>query len=46
METIELWQFSQGEIDGSPDGFVDAVFTHGLDLHVNSTVRRAEYAQR
>lgn len=26
-ETIELWPLSQGEIDGEPDGFVDAVFT-------------------
>ena len=25
-ETIELWPLSQGEIDGEPDGFVDAVF--------------------
>jgi predicted AAA+ superfamily ATPase len=25
-ETIELWPLSQGEIDGMPDGFVDAVF--------------------
>jgi uncharacterized protein len=25
-ETIELWPFSQGEIDGTPDGFVDIVF--------------------
>lgn len=28
-ETIELWPLSQGEIDGTPDGFVDAVFEHG-----------------
>ena len=26
-ETIELWPFSQGEIEGRPDGFVDAVFS-------------------
>jgi predicted AAA+ superfamily ATPase len=26
METLELWPFSQGEIDGLPDGFVDAIF--------------------
>lgn len=25
-ETVELWPFSQGEIDDAPDGFVDAVF--------------------
>ncbi len=46
METIELWPFSQGEIDGSPDGFVDAVFSRGPDLHVDSPLQRAEYAQR
>ncbi len=46
METIELWPFSQGEIDGSPDGFVDAVFEHGPDLHHDSQVGRAEYAER
>lgn len=46
METIELWPFSQGEIDGAPDGFVDAVFTHGADLRHGSSVPRAEYAER
>ena len=25
-ETIDLWPFSQGEIDGQPDGFIDAIF--------------------
>jgi predicted AAA+ superfamily ATPase len=29
METIELWPLSQGEIDGTPDGFVDAAFADG-----------------
>jgi uncharacterized protein len=28
-ETIELWPFSQGEIENKPDGFVDAVFQEG-----------------
>lgn len=46
METIELWPFSQGEIDGQPDGFVDAIFTHGPDLTHQSAVTRAEYAER
>ncbi len=46
METIELWPFSQGEIDGTPDGFVDAVFTQGPDLRHGSTICRAEYAER
>ena len=31
IETIELWPFSQGEIDGTPDGFVDAIFDAGGD---------------
>lgn len=26
METLELWPFSQGELEGLPDGFVDAAF--------------------
>jgi predicted AAA+ superfamily ATPase len=30
-ETIELWPLSQGEIDGTPDGFVDVVFSRGSD---------------
>ena len=31
-ETIELWPLSQGEIDGTPDGFVDAVFSRGAEV--------------
>lgn len=46
METIELWPFSQGEIDGEPDRFIDAAFAHGPDLDHTSDVTRAEYAQR
>ncbi|GAA2598600.1 ATP-binding protein [Winogradskya consettensis] len=46
METVELWPFSQGEIDGGPDGFVDAMFTLGPDLRHESTVPRADYATR
>jgi uncharacterized protein len=46
METIELWPFSQGEIDEAPDGFIDAIFTHGADLRHESLVSRAEYADR
>jgi uncharacterized protein len=45
-ETIELWPFSQGEIDGAPDGFIDAVFEAGADLSHSSEVSRAEYAER
>jgi len=46
METIELWPFSQGEIEGGSDAFVDAVFAHGDQLAVGSAVSRAEYADR
>lgn len=46
METIELWPFSQGEIDGVADGFVDAAFRLGPELRHESTVTRAEYAER
>jgi hypothetical protein len=46
IETIELWPFSQGEIDRTGDGFVDAAFQLGPDLHLESTVSRAEYAGR
>ncbi len=45
-ETVELWPFSQGEIDQSPDGFVDAAFTLGPELVRESTLTRADYAAR
>lgn len=46
METIELWPLSQGEIDGSPDGFVDAAFAKGPQLEHDSGVSRDEYIDR
>ncbi|MEV0561109.1 ATP-binding protein [Dactylosporangium sp. NPDC050588] len=46
METIELWPFSQGEIDSTPDGFVDAAFRLGPALRHESSLTRAEYADR
>lgn len=46
METIELWPFAQGEIDGRPDGFIDAVFTQGPALRHTSQLSRADYADR
>ncbi|MGH3646553.1 MAG: ATP-binding protein [Micromonosporaceae bacterium] len=46
-ETIELWPLSQGEIDGEPDGFVDAVFRLGADLRSTpSTLQRKDYLDR
>jgi len=46
METIELWPFSQGEIGGEPDGFIDAIFDLGPVLRHDSAVTRADYAAR
>ncbi|MGH3923140.1 MAG: AAA family ATPase [Pseudonocardiaceae bacterium] len=43
METIELWPFSQGEIDGTPNRFIDTVFTHGPSLKHSSQLRRRDY---
>jgi predicted AAA+ superfamily ATPase len=46
VETIELWPLSQGEIDGVPDGFIDALFTDPLGLTVSSDQTKADYAER
>jgi predicted AAA+ superfamily ATPase len=46
METIELWPFSQGEIDGEPDGFIDEVFRLGPAVRHESSVTRDSYADR
>ena len=46
IETIELWPFSQGEIDGTADRFVDAIFERGGGLSHESVVTRQEYAER
>jgi uncharacterized protein len=46
METIELWPFSQGEIDGAPDGFIDAIFGTGPTIGSDSEVSRVEYTER
>src|SRR5215469_7240401 len=46
-ETIELSPLSQGEIDGDPDGFIDAVFARGVDLRAApSDLRRDDYLER
>lgn len=46
METVELYPFSQGEIDTTPDGFVDAVFGHGPSIQHESAVSRSDYTER
>ncbi|MCL2490785.1 MAG: ATP-binding protein [Propionibacteriaceae bacterium] len=46
VETIELWPFSQGEIDGTPDGFIDVAFQYPRELTATSDLGRADYAER
>jgi predicted AAA+ superfamily ATPase len=46
MEIVELWPFSQGEIDRSPDTFVDAAFRQGPQLNRTSTLRKRDYLDR
>ncbi len=46
METLELWPFSQGEIDNGPDRFLDAIFTRGHSLSIESDLRRRDYLER
>jgi predicted AAA+ superfamily ATPase len=46
MEVIELWPFSQGEIGGGPDRFVDAAFQHGPRIDHSSPLRRRDYLDR
>jgi hypothetical protein len=45
MEIIELWPFSQGEVRGRPDGFVDAAFRHGPSLTRTSPLRKRDYLE-
>ncbi|WP_228566668.1 ATP-binding protein [Nocardia sp. SYP-A9097] len=43
-ETIELFPLSQGEINGTPDGFIDAAFTLGHHIRTAATeLRRRDY---
>jgi uncharacterized protein len=46
MEIIELWPFSQGEIDHSPDAFIDAAFALGPALSRTSALRKRDYLER
>lgn len=46
MEVIELWPFSQGELSGGPDRFVDAAFRHGPRIEHSCTMRRRDYLDR
>ena len=46
MEVVELWPFSQGEMHGYPDRFIDAAFRHGPDIQHSSQLRRRDYLDR
>jgi len=46
METVTLWPLSQGEIDGAPDGFVDAVLHRDAEIFHSSELTRADYVER
>jgi uncharacterized protein len=46
MEVIELWPFSQGEITGEPDRFIDAAFQLGAQINHSSSLRRRDYLER
>lgn len=45
MEIIELWPFSQGEINGGPDLFIDAAFRHGPAIKHSSRLRKRDYLE-
>lgn len=46
METVELWPFSQGEIDGTAERFIDRVFADEPELPGAGRATREEYAER
>jgi len=46
METLELWPLSQGEIDGSPDGLIDALYAAGPGFQHATTEGRDGYVER
>jgi predicted AAA+ superfamily ATPase len=46
MEVIERWPFSQGEINGGPDLFIDVAFRDGAGLEHSSQLRKRDYLER
>jgi uncharacterized protein len=46
VETIELWPFSQGELEGVTDAFVDVLFESPVQLIRNGTVTRQQVVDR
>lgn len=45
MEVIELWPFSQGEMNGGHDLFVDAAFRYGAGIEHSSRMRKRDYLE-
>jgi predicted AAA+ superfamily ATPase len=45
MQVVELWPFSQGEIEGQVDGFVDRAFA-GWGGRTTTTLVKLDYLQR
>ena len=45
MEVIELWPFSQGEMNGGRDLFIDAAFRHGAGIEHSSRLRKRDYLE-
>lgn len=46
VETIELWPFSQGELNGVTDTFVDALFESPIQLIRNGRLSRQQVVDR
>ncbi len=46
METLELWPFSQGEIERRRDEFIDAVFADEVRLRAPADEARTAYVER
>jgi len=46
MEIIELWPFSQGEIQGTPDRFIDTAFALGPHVDHSTDLKRRDYLER
>jgi uncharacterized protein len=45
MEIIELWPFSQGEMNGGYDLFIDAALRHGPGIDHSSRLRKRDYLE-
>lgn len=45
MEIIELWPFSQGEMNDGRDLFIDTAFRHGSGIDHSSRLRKRDYLE-